>query len=106
MKGGVVSPIKDIQIGDIVEGGGIVLAIVQTASDNVQKYIFGKHEIVGGPNIQYEHLGKKYTLDINVDITERNNLHHIITSNDLVPIHGINFYDYNHSIETFLNFYL
>tara|TARA_Y100000817_G_scaffold104499_2_gene81883 strand:+ start:4413 stop:5909 length:1497 start_codon:yes stop_codon:yes gene_type:complete len=106
MKGGAVSPIKDIQIGDTVEGGGIVLAIVQIASDNVKKYIFGKHEIVGGPNLQYEHLGKKYTLDMNGERTERKNLHHIITSNDLVPIHGIKFYDYNHSIETFLNFYL
>ena len=101
MNKGPAVPIKDLHIGDSLAGGGTVLAIVQIDPDHVQKYKIGKHEIVGGPNLQYEHLGKKYTLDMNGERTERKKLYHLITSNDLMKIHGIDFYEYNHSMETF-----
>jgi len=106
MNKGTVVPIKDIRIGDALAGANTVLAVVQIDPDHVQKYKIGNHEIVGGPNLQYDHLGKKYTLDMVGERMERSKLYHLITSDELMNIHGIDFYDYNHSIEPFLNFYL
>ena len=100
--------IKDVEVNDVLRFGERVLGkvIIDTTNISVKKVnINGKEFICGPNNIIYDNdVGVKTTLDIEADevIDKPDKLYHLITDNDYIIIDGIQFLDFDGSLEQFL----
>jgi hypothetical protein len=107
--------ISDIKIGDILENGEKVYGIVEINGNVKEQYIYnlGKNTpIVGGPNLNIcdpkinilstltldeKHKHKKFVVS--------KKLYHLLTDTKSFTVYNIKFYDYNASVDLFLDKY-
>ena len=120
---GIVKQIKDIRVGDILENNTSVYGIVEINGRSLNgQYIFnlGNKIVEGGPNLTIcdKNINVTSTLNLieNYDnyldnqINSKkptskieNKLYHLLTNKKTFYIHNIRFYDYNASIDLFLD---
>jgi len=110
---GTTKEIHNIQIGDILLQGEKVYGIVEIKADdlNQYKYNFGNNVFIdGGPNLTVCDLNINFTTTLqigeNMRILKRNQetkLYHILTDKQKFTYNGVCFYDYNASIDLFLD---
>ena len=113
LKNGITKKIKNILIDDVLENGGKVYGLVKINGNNINeqyKYNLGKNSVVeGGPNITIcdSKFSFKTTLDSEFKSkckleTKHSLLYHLLTDTKKIKIGDICFYDYNASIDIFL----
>jgi hypothetical protein len=112
---GTIKKIKDIKIGEILECGAIVRGVVIINGDkltNHYKYIINNEIIEGGPNLPIcdKKIINYTTLNLDKSIKEVKNdkeskLYHLLTDTKTFYVEKIKFYDYNASIDLFLDKY-
>ena len=120
---GVVKQIKDIRVGDILENNTSVYGIVEIDGRSLNgQYIFnlGNKIVEGGPNLTIcdkninvtstLNLVENYDSYLDNQINSKkptskieNKLYHLLTNKKTFYIHNIRFYDYNASIDLFLD---
>ena len=120
---GIVKQIKDIRVGDILENNTSVYGIVEIDGRSLNsQYIFnlGNKIFEGGPNLTIcdKNINTTSTLNLieNYDsyldnqINSKkpkgkieNKLYHLLTNKKTFYVHNIRFYDYNASIDLFLD---
>jgi hypothetical protein len=110
---GTIKEIRNIQIGDILRNGERVYGVVEIKADdlNQYKYNFGNNVFIdGGPNLTVcdPNISFITTLDIRetMKVLKRNQedkLYHILTDKQKFTYNGVCFYDYNASIDLFLD---
>jgi hypothetical protein len=120
---GIVKEIKDIRVGDILENNTIVYGIVEIDGRSLNgQYIFnlGNKIVEGGPNLiicdkninvtSTLNLIENYDsyLDNQINCKKpigkiENKLYHLLTNKKTFYVHNIRFYDYNASIDLFLD---
>jgi hypothetical protein len=113
IKNGSTKMIRNIELGDVLENGENVYGLVEIDGINIQEqcsYYLGKNKIVqGGCNLCFYHesISILSTLDLDISNKElcRNQpkLYHLLTDKNSFNINGIRFYDYNSSIDLFLD---
>jgi hypothetical protein len=125
LKNGSIKNIKDIFVGDILEDNECVYGIVEIDGIKLHKqytYYLANKVFEGGPNLSLcdkkfnfwstLNLAEKYDscfcLDINLNYREQrdktdNKLYHLLTDKKTFYINNIKFYDYNASIDLFLD---
>ena len=113
LKNGSTIHIKNIKIGDILENGENVYGLVEIDGFTINQqfvYYLGKNRLIqGGCNLCFydESTSILSTLDIDVYHQElcrnKNVLYHLLTDKGTFNINGIKFYDYNSSIDLFLD---
>ena len=116
LKSGLIKKIKNIGIGDILEKGEKVYGVVEIDGSNLNEqaiYNLAKNKFVqGGSNINI--CDKTIMFTSTLDLDERNKriskdfdskLYHLLTDTKTFHINGIKFYDYNSSIDLFLEKY-
>ena len=102
--------IKDINVGDILEGNNPVYGIVKIDGLDVDqfKYNLGDcKEFEGGANLIINIGNKKCFSTLSLEPTKKwfmkeRYLYHLLTENNLVQISNTTFYDYNASIDFFM----
>jgi hypothetical protein len=110
LQDGSSKEIKDIVVGDILEGNNPVYGIVKIDGLDIEQY---KHnlgdcmEFEGGPNLIFKvGLGKCLsTLSLGSSkkwFCKDRYIYHLLTDSNLVKISNITFYDYNASIDFFI----
>ena len=117
---GIIKQIKDIRVGDILENNTIVYGIVEIDGRSLNgQYIFnlGNKIVEGGPNlticdkninvISTINLIDNY-LDNQINSKKpiskiQNKLYHLLTNKKTFCVYNIRFYDYNASIDLFLD---
>ena len=109
---GTIREIKNITVDDVLENGEKVYGIVQINGINVKeqyKYNLGEQLVIeGGPNITLcdKKITYKSTLDNELvtkqKISNSSLLYHLLTDKNTFQIGGVTFYDYNSSIDIFL----
>ena len=107
--------IKDINIGDILENGEKVYGTVQINGNTTEQYIYnlGKFSpIVGGPNLNICDSKLNFTSTLSLDENKKykkivlsDTLYHLLTDKQTFNVENIKFYDYNASIDLFLDKY-
>jgi len=107
--------IKDINIGDILENGEKVYGTVQINGNTTEQYIYnlGKQSpIVGGPNLNICNPKMNFTSTLSLDETNKykksilsDKLYHLLTDKQTFNVENMKFYDYNASIDLFLDKY-
>ena len=113
LKNGEIKEIKDIIIGDVLENGEKVYGLVKINGNNVKhqyKYNLGENVVFeGGPNVAIcdSKIPHITTLDIDFkykDKLEKKHclLYHLLTDKKTFKIGAAHFYDYNASIDIFL----
>jgi hypothetical protein len=112
---GTIKKIKEIKIGEILECGSIVRGVVKINGDKVSnqyKYIFNNEIIEGGPNLPIcdKRIINYTTLNLDKSNKEVKNdkvtkLYHLLTDTKTFYVEKIKFYDYNASIDIFLDKY-
>ena len=120
---GIVKQIKDIRVGDILENNTSVYGIVEINGRSLNgQYIFnlGNKIVEGGPNLTIcdKNINVTSTLNLieNYDnyldnqINSKkptskieNKLYHLLTNKKTFYVNNIRFYDYNASIDLFLD---
>jgi hypothetical protein len=120
---GIVKEIKDVCVGDILENNTTVYGIVEIdgrSLDSQYTYILGNKIVEGGPNLTIcdKNINVSSTLNLieNYDnyldnqINSKkptakieNKLYHLLTNKKTFYVHNIRFYDYNASIDLFLD---
>jgi hypothetical protein len=106
--------IKDIEIGDILENGERVYGIVEINGKNINKqyvYDLGENQsIKGGPNLIIKNVNNKnqntiiyFNRNSLRKEEEENKLYHLLTDKKYFYINNIKIYDYNASIDLFLD---
>jgi len=116
LKNGLIKKIKTINVGDILEKGEKVYGFVEIDGSNLNEqaiYNLAKNKFIqGGSNINI--CDKSIIFTSTLDLDERNKkiiknydtkLYHLLTNTKTFYINGINFYDYNSSIDLFLEKY-
>jgi len=116
LKNGLIKKIKNINIGDILEKGVKVYGFVEIDGTSLNEqaiYNLAKNKFIqGGNNINI--CDKSINFTSTLDLDERNKktiknydakLYHLLTNTKTFYINGINFYDYNSSIDLFLEKY-
>jgi hypothetical protein len=123
LKNGNIKCISDICVGDILENNESVYGIVQIDGKNVSSqytYNLGNKIFEGGPNLTLcdkniniwstLHLNEIYDgcleKKINLSKEKKNiedKLYHLLTDKKSFCVNGIKFYDYNASIDLFLD---
>jgi len=113
LKNGQIKPIKNINIGDILEKGERVYGCVEIDGANLsEQYIYNLDKnvkISGGPNICFcsQHIPILTTLDFehkkNSKKTNEEKLYHLLTDSQSFYIKNLKIYDYNSCIDIFLN---
>ena len=109
-----ISNTVDIEVGDILENNENVYGLVEINGKNMDEqciYYLGKNKkFEGGCNLCFydESINILSTLDLDENnkkykITKENKLYHLLTDKKSFYINDINFYDYNASIDLFLN---
>jgi hypothetical protein len=112
---GTIKKITEIEINNILECGSIVRGVVVINGDSVfnqYKYIINNDIIEGGPNLPIcdRKIINYTTLNLDksnkeVKIEKANKLYHILTDTKTFYIEKIKFYDYNASVDIFLDKY-
>ena len=113
LKNGSYKQIKDVQIDDILENGEKVYGLVKINGNNVNKqFVFnlGKNIVVeGGPNLSICDKNIKETSTLDLDENNKQNidtkyieLYHLLTNSKTFNVQNIKFYDYNATIDLFL----
>lgn len=108
---GIYKNIKDIEIGEKLENNEIVYGIVIVDGNNIDNqytYHLGESSaIVGGPNLVI--CDKKISVSSTLDFCDKiklqrknDKLYHLLTDKKTFTIQNIQFYDYNASIDIFL----
>ena len=123
LNNGIVKQIKDIMVGDILENNESVYGIVEINGRSLNgqyTYNLGNKIIEGGPNLTIcdKNIQVSSTLNLNeiydnyLDnktnskklISENENkLYHLLTNKKTFYVNNIRFYDYNASIDLFLD---
>ena len=104
LKDGSKKTIQDIEVGDILENDENVYGLVEINGKNIDEqcvYYLGKNKkFEGGCNLCFynESINILTTLDL-----KENKLYHLLTDKKSFYINGIKFYDYNASIDLFLD---
>jgi hypothetical protein len=123
LKNGNIKCIKDICVGDILENGEDVYGIVEIDGTNlVGQYVYylGNKIIEGGPNLTI--CDSKINIWTTINLVEKidnslekysnykkqkdkidNKLYHLLTDKKTFSINQIKFYDYNATIDLFLD---
>jgi hypothetical protein len=112
---GEIKKICDINIGDILENGEKIYGTVEINGANTEQYIYnlGKNSpIIGGPNLNVCDSKFDFTSTISLDENKKykinilsDRLYHLLTDKKTFAVENINFYDYNASIDLFLDKY-
>jgi hypothetical protein len=113
LKNGQIKPIKNINIGDILEKGERVYGCVEIDGANLsEQYIYNLDKnvkISGGPNICFcsQHISILTTLDFehkkNSKKINEEKLYHLLTDSQSFHIKNLKIYDYNSCVDLFLN---
>jgi len=112
---GSVKKISDVEIEDILENGEKVYGIVEINGNTTEQFIYnlGKNTpIVGGPNLNIcdSKINVISTLSLDDNnkfkkIIKSDKLYHLLTDKKSFTVGNIKFYDYNASIDLFLERY-
>ena len=113
LKNGSVKEIKNLLVDDILENGEKIYGLVKINGNNVRqqyKYNLGENLVVeGGPNITMcdSKIPHITTLETDFKTKEKlekrhSKLYHLLTDKKSFKIGDIHFYDYNASIDLFL----
>jgi len=110
-----IKKIKDINIGDVLVNGEKVYGIVVINGNTTEQYIYnlGKNvPVVGGPNLNICDSKIGFTSTLSLDKTNKykkhkvdDKLYHLLTNTKTFYVENIKFYDYNASIDLFLDKY-
>jgi hypothetical protein len=112
---GSYKDIKNIEVDDALENGEIVYGIVKINGNNVnEQFLFnlGNFTFEGGPNLAMcdNKISASSTLELKqeakIKLKENQNhslLYHLLTNTKTFNIDKIRFYDYNASIDLFLD---
>jgi hypothetical protein len=113
MKDGTTKEIHNIKIGDILQKGEEVYGVVEINGQDLPQYnykIGNNGPIVGGPNLTVcdPKLAFESTMYLNKfmkvqKMTRENKLYHLLTDKQKFSCCGVCFYDYNASIDLFLD---
>jgi len=113
MKDGTTKEIQNIKIGDILQKGEEVYGVVEINGQDLPQYnykIGNNGPIVGGPNLTVcdPKLAFESTMYLNkfmkvTKMTRENKLYHLLTDKQKFSCCGVCFYDYNASIDLFLD---
>jgi hypothetical protein len=120
---GIVKEIKDVCVGDILENNTTVYGIVEIdgrSLDSQYRYILGNKIVEGGPNLTI--CDKNINVTSTLNLIENydsyldnqinckkplskieNKLYHLLTNKKTFYVNNIRFYDYNASIDLFLD---
>jgi len=113
LKNGTIKEIQNIKIGDILEENENVYGLVEINGKNIDEqciYYLGKgRQFEGGTNLCFsdENINISSTFDLddsNKKIKEikENKLYHLLTDKKTIYINKLRFYDYNSSIDLFV----
>jgi hypothetical protein len=113
LKNGSTKMIQNIEVGDVLENDENVYGLVKIDGKNIDEqcvYYLGKNRVIeGGCNLCFydKSISILTTLDLdenNKKVINRkeNKLYHLLTDKKSFYINGVNFYDYNASIDLFL----
>lgn len=114
LKNNQIKKIKDIIVGDILEEGETVYGIVKINGMSIQQYEYDlgkKIKIIGGPNLNICDSKFGFTstliLDEKYKVKSKTNeiLYHLLTDKKTFIVQNIKFYDYNATIDLFLDKY-
>jgi hypothetical protein len=107
--------IKDIEIGNILSNGERVYGIVEINGNTTEQYIYnlGKNvPIIGAANLNICNPNFLYTSTLSLDKSNKykinksfDKLYHLLTNTKTFDVENIKFYDYNASIDLFLDKY-
>ena len=120
---GVIKQIKDIRVGDILENNTIVYGIVEIDGRSLNgqyTYNLGNKIVEGGPNLTIcdKNIQVSSTLNLNENYDNyldnqtnskksiqkmESKLYHLLTNKKTFYVNNIRFYDYNASIDLFLD---
>lgn len=114
LKNGLTKTIQNIEVGDVLENNENVYGLVELDGKDIDEqciYYLGKNQIIeGGCNLCFydESINILTTLDLDennkrIKNTKENKLYHLLTDKKSFYINGIKFFDYNSSIDLFLN---
>ena len=114
LKNGTKKMIQNIQVGDILENDENVYGLVEIDGKDIHEqcaYYLGKKRVIeGGCNLCFydESISILTTLDLDENNKKYVNkkekrLYNLLTDKNSFNINGINFYDYNSSIDLFLD---
>jgi hypothetical protein len=102
--------IKDINIGDILAGNNKVYGIVKIDGMDIEQYNYNLGDnckFEGGPNLIVNIQENKCFSTLSLDVAKKwffkhRYLYQLLTDNNLVKINNTNLYDYNSSIDFFI----
>ena len=113
MKDETTKEIHNVQIGDILQKGEEVYGVVEINGQDLPQYnykIGNNGPIVGGPNLTVcdPKFAFESTMYLNrfmkvTKMTRENKLYHLLTDKQKFSCCGVCFYDYNASIDLFLD---
>ena len=113
LKNGLQKEIRNIVVGDVLENNEIVYGIVKVDGIDLKnqcRYHLGNNVVInGGPNLNVCDKTKPFTSTLNLDKTcmelqetNENILYHLLTNNKTFHVGKQKFYDYNSTIDLFL----
>jgi len=116
LKNGSTKKIRNIEVGDILENDENVYGLVEIYGLTIDEqciFYLGKNRLIqGGCNLCfYDKTTSSILSTIDIDIhnqelcRNKNVLYHLLTDKGTFYINGIKFYDYNSSIDLFLDKY-
>jgi hypothetical protein len=102
--------IKDINVGDILTGNNKVYGIVKIDGTDIEQYKYNLGDnciFEGGPNFIVNVIKNKCFSTLSLDVPKKwflksRYLYHLLTENNLVKIKKTTLYDYNGSIDFFI----
>lgn len=113
LRDGTSKEIRNIQIGDILQQGERVYGVVEIKADDLKqyKYNFGNNVFIdGGPNLTVCDSNVNFTTTMHIHKSmkalkthQEDKLYHILTDKRKFTYNGVCFYDYNASIDLFLD---
>jgi hypothetical protein len=113
LQDGSIKEIDNIQVGDILLQGEKVYGVVEIRGDdlNQYKYNFGNNVFIdGGPNLTICDSKIAFITTMHIGETNRvlkrkkeSKLYHVLTDKQTFHYNGVCFYDYNASIDLFLD---
>jgi hypothetical protein len=114
LKDGSKKTIQDIKVGDILENNENVYGLVEINGKNIDEqcvYYLGENKkFEGGCNLCFfnKSINILTTMDLDennkeIKTTKENKLYHLLTDKKSFYVNDLNFYDYNSSIDLFLD---
>ena len=114
LKNGIKKTIENIDVGDILENDENVYGLVEINGKNIDEqcvYYLGENKkFEGGCNLCFfnKTINILTTMDLDennkeIKTTKENKLYHLLTDKKSFYVNDLNFYDYNSSIDLFLD---